>query len=85
MKIKVTCKEATLLMVKHQAHATGLKEKVQMCFHLLICRFCRLFFKQTSLLDEELKTTAINDDLLPEVKMSDEKKSALQEKLRGSS
>ena len=80
-KIVLTCQEATLLMVKKQENAATLKEKIQMHLHLLFCAICRLFFKQTNMLDKHFHDISSNDELLPEVKMDEQKKAELQNKL----
>ena len=79
--ISLTCKEATLLIVKKQGKGITWKERLQMHLHLLLCAVCRLFYKQTTLLDKHFHEVCRHDDLLPYVKMDEHKKQELIRKL----
>lgn len=79
-KILLTCKDATLLICKQQEDAASFKEKIQLKIHLLVCKFCSLFFKQSNQLHEHLKTTHKEEELLI-LALDEQTKIALQEKI----
>ncbi len=49
------CKEASLLAIKSKEEKISLRQKLEMRFHLYICKCCRNFQKQSVLIDEALK------------------------------
>jgi hypothetical protein len=44
--LKMTCKDATYLHEKKKEGKMLMAERIGLSFHLLICKFCRLFFRQ---------------------------------------
>lgn len=77
-KILLTCKEATLLISKRQHNATTLKEKFQLQLHLLVCKVCSLFNKQSNLLHKHMTEVHGNDQELHFLELDASKKSNLQ-------
>ncbi|MFN8282738.1 MAG: hypothetical protein U0U67_05955 [Chitinophagales bacterium] len=79
--ILLTCKEATLLTCKKQEQAVTVKEKLQLWLHLLICRVCSLFYKQSTLLHEHLTNMHNNQSEFTALHLDEAKKAALQQAL----
>jgi hypothetical protein len=63
-KIILTCKEATQLVEKSNMSQISFKERFALKFHLMICRICSAYKKQSTLLHEILtnKFSAIPTD-----------------------
>lgn len=51
----ITCKEATLYISKKEEHKLSVSERAKLFIHLLICKFCKLFYKQSQYLAVEMK------------------------------
>jgi hypothetical protein len=47
----ISCKKATFLITKKESDPIAFTEKFQLMIHLMLCRFCRLFEKQSKLID----------------------------------
>lgn len=78
MKLKLTCKEATLLIIKEKGQLT-FSEFIKMKLHLFICKYCTLFLKQNKILNQELgkALTLKNNDSL-----SSDEKQKMKDKLK---
>ena len=63
MKILISCSEATFIMSKKEEHASSLKEKIGLMFHLMICEFCRYFLKQTRFIAKQMEHASVNEHL----------------------
>ncbi|MBX7204665.1 MAG: hypothetical protein K1X81_04535 [Bacteroidia bacterium] len=63
MRLKITCKEASLLIIKSEEHHLGYSEKIRMNFHLFICKMCRLFKRQNKILDKALAVNNTQEQL----------------------
>lgn len=59
----ITCKEATLYISKKEEHKLSIAERVKLFMHLLICEFCKLFYKQSRYLAIEIKHLHTNAEL----------------------
>lgn len=53
-KLVFSCRKATALMDKRSAMELSLKEKLQLKFHLSICKGCRAYEKQSVILQQIL-------------------------------
>lgn len=60
-KIMLNCDQATLLATKDSFEKIGCVKKFQLQMHLLGCKFCRSFVKQSKFIDEQLKGNKITD------------------------
>ena len=80
-KILLTCKDATLLACKDQENAITFREKIQLKFHLLVCKFCALFYKQSNLVDQHLTKMHYEGYESNTLQLDETKKSALQRQL----
>lgn len=63
MKLKITCKEASLLIIKSEEQHLSYSEKLRVNLHLFICRMCRLFKRQNKILGKALAVSNTDDQL----------------------
>jgi hypothetical protein len=76
------CKDATALIIKEQEVPLAFGEKVRMYFHVfVICKFCRLFHKQSWALHHHIRHMVQPDDATRDYKLSDAQKTELQKVL----
>ena len=79
-KFKVTCDEATSICDKAQYGEASIYEKLQLNFHLLVCKICALYSKQNSKMTDMFKMRA--NSCKSETKcLSNQDKEALKEQL----
>lgn len=80
-KILLNCKDATFLICKRQEASISFKENIQLSLHLLVCKVCAFFNKQTLFLHSYLKQ--INDENCEHhlLQLDDKQKTVLQEKI----
>ena len=50
----ITCKEATMLTVQKADISISLSDRARLFMHLLICQYCRLFDRQSKMIDKLL-------------------------------
>lgn len=77
-KILLTCKDATLLTCKMQENAISIRERIQLQIHLLVCKFCALFYKQSNLLHNHLTKLNSENNESNTLQLDETKKAALQ-------
>ena len=70
----ITCKEATLSIVKKEEGKINLYDRFRLFIHLVICQFCKLFEKQNKLLSKSLFEQESKESLTDEEKAEIEKK-----------
>ncbi len=80
MKMMITCEQASFLIDKEQYTPLSLKEKINLNMHLLTCKFCRLYKVESHLINNEIKRVITFNEL--EVKLSDEQKQRIIDKLK---
>jgi len=51
-KLMITCKEATMLSVQKSEINLSFSDRMRLFIHLLVCQYCRLFDKQSKLIDK---------------------------------
>jgi hypothetical protein len=71
-KIMISCKEATMLSVQKAEINISLSNRARLFVHLLICQYCRLFDKQSKMIDKLLSNWKTDK------KLTTDQKSALQ-------
>ncbi len=54
-KIMITCYESTYLISKKQEDKLSLAEQLQLSMHLMFCKYCNRFSKQTTLVTKSIK------------------------------
>jgi len=69
----IPCTQATFLMSKREENRLTLREHFQLLVHLLICKFCKRFLKQTRAIARKARSLAIAATL-----SDDEKRKMLQ-------
>lgn len=79
-KILNNCNEASLLALKSKEEKISIKEKFEMKFHVLFCKCCKNFIKQSGKIDESLNAFFSSNETI--VKASDSFKSKMKEKLK---
>jgi hypothetical protein len=79
-KIAYNCRKATYLIEKKQTASINLREKIELKIHLAGCSVCRIF-EQQSLVINQLVKDLINPAKTTEIKLDDEFKQELQEKI----
>lgn len=61
--IMITCKDATLAIIKKEEKKLTFSERVKLAVHLFICEFCKLFEKQNRFLSNNIKNISLKDSL----------------------
>ncbi len=65
----LSCNEATFLMAKKEEGKLTFFERIKLLFHTSMCRFCRLFEKQTKQIREESRHIHAEEGLPDAVKV----------------
>lgn len=81
-RILNNCNEASLLALKSKEERLSLQQKLEMRFHIYFCRCCENFEKQSQQIDKSLKVFFSETQSKPGLKVSDEFKTKLKEKLK---
>lgn len=76
----INCDEATAICDKSQYGEASLSEKISLNIHLLICKYCKQYTKQNSLMSQLFGKYLTPCD--GSEKLSDEVKEELEEKLQ---
>ncbi len=71
-KLMITCKEATMLSVQKAEINLSFSDRFRLFVHLMICQYCRLFDKQTKMINKILSKWETDK------KLSDIEKNTLQ-------
>lgn len=79
-KIYCNCCRATFLIEKKQLDSIRFKEHLELAFHLACCPVCRIYQKQSHLINRSLKEF-IDDELPTESGLDEPFKEALQQKI----
>jgi hypothetical protein len=79
-RILNNCAEASLLALKNEEEKITLKQKFEMKFHILFCKCCKNFVKQSPLIDKSMK--AYFDSTQPPQKASQDFKSKMKAQLK---
>lgn len=53
-KMMITCEESTFLTSKKQQDKLSTSERLQLFFHLLMCKYCRRFASQIALINKAI-------------------------------
>jgi len=62
-KLFLSCLKATELIEKKLLFKLSLPEKIRLTIHKIMCEACKLYEKQTRILDEAMNRHPNNDDL----------------------
>lgn len=77
--IRYNCKEATFLIEKKLVGKITLREKLQLHIHLYGCSVCKVFNKQSKLINAMIKSLVSN--AAADIKLDDDFKSSLQHRI----
>ena len=69
-KIMITCKEATMLSVQKAEISLSLSDRIRLFVHFLVCQYCRLFNKQSKMIDKLLSNWKTDKKLTTDQKTS---------------
>lgn len=61
MKMKITCKEATKIIIEKEEASVSFTRRIQLWLHLGICTFCKIFQKQNKTINRMLKQMPENE------------------------
>ena len=78
--IRYNCKEATFLIEKKLVGNITLREKVQLQIHLYGCSVCKVFVKQSGMINVVIKQLLINKQQA-DIKLDDDFKNNLQHRI----
>jgi len=67
--IMLSCEKATFLVSKREEGKLSPGERIRVAFHLLMCRFCRAFQKQSGFISRTAKNITPAANLTPEDKL----------------
>ncbi|MCH7534253.1 MAG: hypothetical protein IH948_00620 [Bacteroidetes bacterium] len=76
-KLMLDCKQATLLISKSQEVELNVGEKLKLRAHLMACKYCNLFKKESQFLEDNI--SHMINDLDQGNTLSEDSKKALQE------
>lgn len=62
-KFMISCKEATMIVVKKAEIKVTFSERLKLFLHLIICQYCRLFEKQNKIIDKIVSNWKTNKKL----------------------
>jgi hypothetical protein len=62
-KFMISCKEATMIVVKKAEIKVTFSERLKLFLHLIICQYCRLFEKQNKIIDKIISSWKTNKKL----------------------
>jgi len=79
-KIIYNCKQATYLIEKKSIKRLSLREAVELRIHLFGCSFCRIFNKQSHVINNMVKEL-FKSAMQPNPRLDDSFKRELQEKI----
>jgi hypothetical protein len=79
-KIIYNCKQATYLIEKKSITRLSFREAIELRIHLYGCSFCRLFSKQSQVINNMVKELFRNA-MQPNIKLDDAYKKELQDRI----
>ena len=80
LKMMINCEQATYLIDKEQYTPLSFKDKFDLRFHLMTCKFCQLYKVESQLINDKLTQVFKFDEV--ELKLSDNQKKKIIEKLK---
>lgn len=84
-KTVLNCKQATILALKKEEGKISISERIKLSYHLLYCRFCRRFVKQSSVINHIGKGVVNSIFTHPPHSLSNKIKENIQQKIDNSS
>ena len=80
LKMMINCEQATYLIDKEQYNSLSVKEKFDLKFHLMTCKYCRLYKVESRLINDKLTQVFKFDEV--ELKLSNDQKQKMIDKLK---
>jgi hypothetical protein len=77
-KIMLNCDQATLLVTKAGVDKIGCVKNIQLRMHLMGCKFCRTFARQSELIADQLNKDKVIDSEKLKVHLSVDQKDRMQ-------
>jgi hypothetical protein len=81
-RILNNCNEASLLALKSKEEELTLKQKFETRFHIVFCKCCKNFERQSTIIDYSLKAYFKSPEAQEQTKASESFKNKLKEKLK---
>jgi hypothetical protein len=79
-RIIYNCKQATFLIDKKATSRLSLRERIELWIHLYGCSFCRIYKKQSRMINEMVQEL-FRSSTKPEIKLDENFKNELQERI----
>ena len=79
-KIVYNCKQATFLIEKKSITRLSFREVIELRIHLYGCSFCRIYKKQSRVINEMVQEL-FRSSIRPDVKLDDDFKKELQDRI----
>ena len=79
-KIIYNCKQATFLIEKKSIKRLSFRETVELRIHLYGCSFCRLFSKQSKVINEMVQEL-FHNSMQSNIRLDDDFKKELQDRI----
>lgn len=79
-KIAYNCRKATLLIEKKQIVSLNFREQLELKIHLAGCSVCRIFEKQSILINQMVKNL-LKETTQRDIRLADEYKKEMQQKI----
>lgn len=81
-KLLHDCEEASILSLKNKEEGITLKQQFEVKFHMLFCKCCKNFTKQSVIIDESIKAFFKGMESNPPMKASDSFKARIEKLLK---
>lgn len=81
-KIVHGCQDVSMLIVRSADTPLSLSERALIQSHLLFCKCCKNFVKESAAIDKSLAAYFKNMQIIPQHRLSDEKKQEIEELLK---
>ena len=79
MKIMLNCKETSTLITKETEGTISLSEGMQLRMHVMMCKFCKLFRKQSKFISDSAHHLGDHtDESLPDQGIKEGRKAIIQ-------
>lgn len=81
-KIMHGCEDVSMLIVRSSDAPLSLPEKALVQSHLLFCKCCKNFIKESAAIDKSLAAYFKSMQIVPQHQLSDEKKKEIEAQLK---
>jgi hypothetical protein len=81
-KILHGCEDVSMLIVRSSDIPLSVSEKILVQSHLLFCKCCKNFIKESEAIDKSLAIYFENMNKLPQKQLSEEKKRSIEAQLK---